>query len=314
MKFALSTIALGISLTCASLAASGQTITVTQQGGGNTVAAEQVNTTPDPVAFPAATTASITQIGNNNHVGGPGATSGGIYQILAPRGGARATVSQTGSDNNAGITQNGRLGGNSPPVEAVITQQGNGNDATITQTNAFSNDVTVDQNGSANLARLRQVGTGDASLHVTQNGSGNTATVDHLGSSHGGPQVTQTGEGNTVSLYADNLLGPGARITQDGSMNNANVLLVGFDIMLTLSQQGVGNVANASVSGTSYADISQNGSYNLANLTQANGFQKASIAQIGNSNSATVTQTLQAYYVGNVSQTGAGNWSNVYQH
>jgi hypothetical protein len=314
MKLALSTIALGISLACASQVASSQTVMVTQQGGGNTVAAEQVNTTPDPVAFPSATTASITQIGNNNHVGGPGATSGGIYQVLAPRGGARAVVSQTGSGNNAGITQDGRPGQNPPPVAAVITQQGNGNDATITQTNAFSNNVTVDQNGSGNLASLRQVDTGDASLHVTQNGTGNTATVDHLRSSHGGPQVTQTGEGNTVSLYADSLLGPGARITQDGSMNNANVVLIDTDIVLTLSQQGVGNIANASASGAGFADITQNGNYNLANLTQANGFQKASIAQIGSSNSATVTQTLQANYVADVNQTGSGNWSNVYQH
>lgn len=313
MKLALSTIALGIGLAFASQVASSQTITVTQQGSGNTAAAEQVNTRPDEVPY-SSTTVSITQIGNDNHVGGPGGTSGGIYQILSPHGGARAVVSQTGSGNNAGITQDGWPGGNPPPVEAVITQKGNGNDATITQTNGFSNDVTVDQDGSANLARLRQFGTDDGSLHVTQNGTGNTATVEHLGSSHGGPQVTQTGEGNTVSLFVDNLLGPGARITQDGSMNNANVLLIDTENVLTLSQQGVGNVANASASGTGYADISQNGNDNLANLTQANGFQKASIAQIGNSNGATVTQTLHAYYVGNVSQTGSGNWANVNQH
>ncbi|WP_440965082.1 hypothetical protein ACL58G_02910 [Massilia sp. GER05] len=313
MKLALSTIALGVGLACTSLAASGQTITVTQQGSGNTAAAEQVNTTPDAVIY-SSTTASITQIGNDNHVGGPGGTSAGIFQILSPNGGARALVTQTGAGNNAGITQDGRPGPNPPPVTAVITQQGNGNDAAITQTHAVSNNVSVDQNGSANLARLLQVNTGDASFHITQNGTGNTTTAEHLRSSHGGPQVNQTGENNTVAIYADNLLGPGARITQDGSMNSANVLLIDTDVLLTLSQQGVGNVVNASESGTGYADISQNGNGNLANLTQANGFQKASIAQIGNSNSASVTQTLQAYYAGNVSQTGAGNWANVYQH
>jgi hypothetical protein len=313
MKLALSTIALGVGLACASQIASSQTIAVTQQGSGNTAAAEQVNTTPDAVLY-SSTTASITQIGNDNHVGGPGGTSGGIYQILSPNGGARAVVTQIGAGNNAGITQDGRPGPNPPPLAAVITQQGNGNDATITQTHGVSNDVTVDQNGSANLARLRQVDTGDASFHITQNGTGNTTTADHLRSSHGGPQVTQTGEGNTVSIYADNLLGPGARIIQDGSMNSARVLLIDTDVLLTLSQQGVGNAVSASEMGAGYADIIQSGNDNLANLTQANGFHKAAIAQIGNSNSATVTQTLQGYYVGNVSQTGSGNWSNVYQH
>ncbi|KQZ47511.1 hypothetical protein [Massilia sp. Root1485] len=313
MKLALSTIALGVGLACASLAASGQTITVTQQGSGNTAAAEQVNTTPEAVIY-SSTTASITQIGNDNHVGGPGGTSAGIFQILSPNGGARALVTQTGTGNNAGITQDGRPGPNPPPVTAVITQQGNGNDAAITQTHAVSNDVSIDQNGSANLARLLQVDTGDASFHITQNGTGNTTTAEHLRSSHGGPQVNQTGEGNTVAIYADNLLGPGARITQDGSVNSANVLLIDTDIILTLSQQGVGNVVNASESGAGFADISQSGNGNIANLTQANGFLKASIVQIGNINGATVNQSGPFEYVANVNQSGSGNWSNVYQH
>jgi hypothetical protein len=292
MKLALSTIALGVGLACASQVASSQTVTVTQQGSGNTIAAEQVNTTPDAV-FDAFTNASITQIGNDNHVGGPGATSGGIYQVVSPRGGARAIVSQTGTGNNAGITQDGRPGSVPPPVVTVITQKGNGNDATISQTNAVSNDVSVDQNGSGNLARLRQVDTGDASLHVTQDGIGNTATVDHLRSSHGGPQVTQTGEGNTVSLVVDHLLGHGAVITQTGSMNNASVQLIEGETLLTISQQGIGNFVGANATGYGHS---------------------ATINQIGNSNSALLSLPLQANTLANISQTGSGNWSNVYQH
>jgi len=292
MKLALSTIALGIGLACASQVASSQTIAVTQQGSGNTVAAEQVNTTPDAV-FYSSTTASVTQIGNDNHVGGPGGTSDGIYQILSPNGGARATVIQVGAGNNAGITQDGRPGPNPPPVEAVITQRGNGNDAAITQTNAVSNDVTVDQNGSANLVRLRQVDTGDASFHVTQNGTGNTTTAEHLRSSHGGPQVTQTGDGNTVSLLTDDLLGPGATITQTGSMNNASVQLIEGETLLTISQQGIGNFASANAAGYGHS---------------------ATIYQAGNNNSAMLSMPIQANTLANVSQTGSNNWSNVYQH
>jgi len=292
MKFALSTIALGIGLAFACQAASSQTIAVTQQGSGNTIAAEQMNTTPDAVIY-SSTTASITQIGNNNHVGGPGGTSGGIYQILSPNGGARAVVTQVGAGNNAGITQDGRPGPNPPPLAAVITQQGNGNDAAITQTHGVSNDVTVDQNGSANLARLRQVDTGDASFHITQNGTGNMTTAEHLRSSHGGPQVTQTGEGNTVSIYVDDLLGPGARITQTGSMNNASVQLIEGETLLTISQQGIGNLVSANATGY--------GHY-------------ATINQIGNSNSAMLSMPLQANTSANVSQTGSGNWSIIHQH
>ncbi|SDF70393.1 Curlin associated repeat-containing protein [Massilia sp. PDC64] len=312
MTSRLSAIAIGAILACASHVAASQTITVAQQGNGNTASAEQVTPAPVPIFDPSATTASITQIGNNNHVGGPGATSGGIFQNVFPYG-AIAVVSQTGTGNNAGITQDGRPGPNPPPVQARITQRGNGNDAAITQTDAVSNYINVDQNGSGNLARLRQVGSGDASLRITQNGTGNTASVDHLNSSHGGPEVSQTGDRNTVSIFADNVLGPGASITQDGSMNNASVL-IDTDSMLTLSQQGVGNVVNASESGAGYADISQKGNYNLASVTQADGLHRASIAQIGNSNSATVTQVRQADYVANVNQTGSGNSSNVYQH
>jgi hypothetical protein len=314
MKLALSAIALGASLACACHGAFAQTVTVTQQGVGNTSYAEQFVQTPADQNYPpGATTATITQVGNNNHVGGPGATSGGIFQRLYQWGGSDAVVSQTGTGNNAGITQDGTPGANSPPVDARITQQGHRNDATITQTSLLSTDTTVDQNGNGNLARLEQIGSGDASLHVTQNGTGNRTTVSHNDSSHGGPQVTQTGAGNTVSLVAENLLGPGARITQTGSVNNASVRLTDTDVLLTLSQQGVGNFANAIETGSGFANISQDGTNNFASLTQDRGF-KADIAQIGNSNRATVGQYGPAYYEANVNQTGSGNWTSVYQH
>ena len=321
MKLALSTIALGISLACASHVASSQTITLTQQGSGNTAAAEQAALGSVPVIDPSATTASITQIGTNNHVGGPGATSGGIFQNVFDYG-AVAVVSQTGAGNNAGITQNGRSGPEPGPVQALITQHGNGNDATITQTNALTNYINVEQSGSANLARLEQLDSGDASLHVTQNGTGNTTAITHLNSDHGGPDVTQTGDRNTVSLFVDSVSGTGATITQNGSMNNANARLIGAgpaDLSLTLSQQGVGNSAGSSQTGeVQSANINQIGNNNLVSLIQgapAGGItgNSAAIAQIGNNNSATVGQYGQGY-VASVNQAGSGNWANVYQH
>jgi hypothetical protein len=294
MKLALSAIALGISLACASHVASSQTVTVTQQGSGNTAAAQQVYLASVPIFDPSAATASITQIGNNNHVGGPGATSGGIVQNILEDG-AIAVVNQTGTGNNAGITQNG---GRAPePGQGLITQHGNGNDATITQSDAASNYINVDQNGSGNLARLEQINSGDASLHVTQNGTGNTTTITHLNSDHGGPLVAQTGDRNTVSLFVDSVTGTGAEITQNGSMNNASARLIGR-----------GESAN----------INQIGNNNLVSLTQIGPIDdftgnSAVIAQIGNRNSATVGQYGQGY-VANVNQAGSGNWTNIYQH
>ena len=317
MKLALSTIALGVCLACASPVASSQTITVAQQGSGNTVAAEQVNATPDAVLY-SSTTASITQIGNDNHVGGPGGTSGGIFQILSPHGGARAVVSQTGSGNNAGITQDGRPGGNPPPVEAVITQQGNGNDATIRQQDATSIPVTVDQTGTGNLARIHLfLNSGDTGVLTRQTGTGNRLTIEEAHVGYTGPDVTQDGQDNSATVTMVDVAASAPTIVQNGAMNSANTVQGdGGDSHIWIDQQGTGNRADA----TQYnyfnsAHINQAGNDNFASLTQSGGNKQASIAQSGNGHRATVSQSGPSVdYVANVSQTGSGNWTNVYQH
>ena len=133
MKFALSTIAVGVVLACVCHAAAAQdvstTVTVTQQGNGNTSQAEQIAFSPSNPLGNVGAQAIIVQVGDNNHVGGPGATTSGIVQ-RSPNLGSVAYVQQNGSGNNAGITQERTISA-AGPLEARITQFGNANTATI---------------------------------------------------------------------------------------------------------------------------------------------------------------------------------------
>jgi hypothetical protein len=151
MKIALSVsaVALGISLACADqFAAAAPTVTISQSGTGNTVAAEQTGLDPDTDV-----SATITQNGTNNHVGGPGGTTGGILQY-GPSSSAVAKVTQTGTGNNVGIVQ-GEVGILPPNID--ITQTGNANSAIISQITSSGTDIIVKQNGTGNAPTSRKM-------------------------------------------------------------------------------------------------------------------------------------------------------------
>ncbi|RYE75408.1 MAG: hypothetical protein EOO80_15215, partial [Oxalobacteraceae bacterium] len=149
-RFSLSVIAaaLGLALTLASQAASAQdtssTVTVRQQGNGNTSYAEQTTGVYDFNNV----TATITQIGNNNHVGGPGSTTGGLLQLNGG-GNLEAQIRQTGTGNNAGIAQIDIVA-STFPVTAEITQTGSDNTATLRQTLTSDLSAILIQNGNGN--------------------------------------------------------------------------------------------------------------------------------------------------------------------
>jgi hypothetical protein len=319
MKFKRSAIAIGAALafTChfASAQTATPTVTVTQQGNGNTSYAEQVSSL---TALQEAT-ATITQIGDNNHVGGPGATTGGIFQ-RAPNVGTSALVVQNGAGNNAGITQDGTIG-QAGPVEARITQIGNANTATITQEIVTASTATVDQTGTGNVAVLEQ-SAADARLATTQNGTGNRVTVVQLGGPFGGPDVTQNGDGNTASVNVTNAGGgSGPLIVQTGTANSVTAVQTDvFDSPARITQLGSGNRADTAQTGQFQTiDLTQNGSNNLASVTQVGDIfgglpgNSTLINQVGNSNTAIVRQVGEGY-VANVSQIGSGNYTNIYQH
>ncbi|MEO7494086.1 MAG: hypothetical protein ABIT83_06380 [Massilia sp.] len=317
MKCVVSAIAIGATLACACHVASAQSsVTVTQQGDGNTSSTEQVINpalaTQAPLAF-----AVISQIGTNNHAGGPGATSSGIYQ--RDNFATYALIQQNGAGNNAGITQEFTRGYS--PVEGRMTQLGNGNSATVKQYIVTSSTAAVDQTGTGNVARVEQIESGDTRLQAVQNGNANQVTIVQRGGTYGGPGVTQNGDGNTASMISNNSAGYGSTIVQNGTFNSASIVqnINGFDSTIAIQQLGTGNRAGATQTGEfQSALIDQIGNDNLASVTQTGlpggtSGNRASIAQLGDSNTALVRQLGQGY-VANVSQIGSGNYTNIYQH
>ena len=318
MKFALSTIAVGVALAGVCHVASAQTIptsvTVTQQGNGNTLQAEQVGFGAPDTAGPQGT---IVQIGDNNHVGGPGATTGGLFQ-RAPARGSVAAIQQNGSGNNAGITQDGTIRA-AGPLEARITQLGNANTATIRQEIVTSSTAVVEQSGAGNLARVEQINSTDTSIQTRQIGNDNRISVRQDRAVYGGPNITQNGNGNAVSTVSDNVLGSGPWISQIGDMNTANTTQTNTEANLSITQQGFGNradVTQADGIGDS-TTINQSGNNNRASVSQLGpdgvSYNVASITQVGNTNTAHVRQVGQGY-VANVNQVGSNNYTNIYQH
>lgn len=314
MKTKLSAIALGIGLTLASQFAMAQTpsgtVTLSQQGTGNTAAAEQSGFASD-----ATFTVQITQIGNNNHVGGPGGTTDGIVQSGGNSG--AATVTQTGNGNNAGIVQSLSF---IPLSTVTITQTGNTNSAVARQANSGGVDIYVTQNGTGNVASVDQTAA-DTAIHVTQSGTNNNATVVDQGTGITiGPQFVQTGEGNTVSATINGGGFTSDTVTQSGLRNQAvsNQFNV-YDSILSIQQLGADNQANIDQAGDRQsATINQNGNGNQGSIVQAGVTgtlvgNTALITQVGNSNNATIRQVGDGF-ASTVSQIGAGNYANVYQH
>jgi hypothetical protein len=312
MKFRLSALTLSMILSCAGPfgIAHSSTVTVSQSGTGNTGAAEQSGVEPG-------ISATITQTGTNNHVGGPGGTTAGIVQS---NGNGIAQVSQTGSNNNAGIVQNELP---AIPSNADIVQAGNANSAVANQFFGTGIDVHIRQNGSGNTTGITQ-SAADSVIRVTQNGTNNNATVVGEGTTRFGQSIEQNGDSNTVTATAINAESNNAEytITQTGAHNDAiaNQTSSSFSL-LSIRQLGAGNQSDITQTGDIQSGtINQNGSGNLASINQA-GFASAEprlgntalITQAGNNNNATIRQAGDAF-TATVSQIGAGNYANVYQH
>jgi hypothetical protein len=330
MKTSLSAIALAALLACNFAYA--QTITITQQGTGNEAYAEQQGPLPGPDFNP---TATIIQIGNNNHAGDPGSRTPGILQRERFES-ANARILQNGNENTASIVQDAVA----LAVNALIEQVGNGNTAAIRQHIQTSSNGSLRQTGNNNVATLDQEGVSDSGFQAVQTGSDNQLSVHQVGTVFGGvgpPNISQTGSDNSVTLNLEHLLGVGTQIEQVGSMNTVNsTVRDGDDIVNSIQQNGTGNTAVTNqVGGLAFGNsftlhrsvITQNGNNNLASLLQV-GENDSLIKQVGNDNRATVAQTYigpgdpnTAYikqigngFTANLTQTGAGNNAGIYQH
>jgi hypothetical protein len=317
-RFSALVLALGMGLACHAASAQNITsnVTVTQQGNGNTSYAEQYAVTTANTGAQL----TITQIGDNNHVGGPGATGVGVIQSNTPVGPLVAVVQQQGSGNNASLIQDNN-GNAALAASARITQTGTGNDAMFRQITTSYGEAVVEQSGSGNVARIDQLSGGDTNLRSAQNGTGNRVTITQSGTTYGGPNVEQNGDGNTASVNTVGAIGGGPYIVQTGSLNSATVVqnVFGFDSATSIRQQGIGNQADTTLTGEGQVTaITQTGNGNLASVTQTGvpdylvgNF--ALIGQLGNNNTAIVRQAGEAYRA-DVSQVGSNNYTNIYQH
>ncbi|HEX6395996.1 MAG TPA: hypothetical protein VFZ95_01105, partial [Steroidobacteraceae bacterium] len=81
---------------------------------------------------------------------------------------AEATVSQSGADNDAGVTQTQAFDFGGTPTSANVTQNGNENNATVTQDFVAGPSSNVSQTGNNNAAITQHGGAGNSAV-VTQN-------------------------------------------------------------------------------------------------------------------------------------------------
>ena len=171
---------------------------------------------------------------------------------------------------------------------AYVSQIGDNQITTIRQTapNAYAR---VDQDGQSNEADVTQDGSGTAFAQSSQEGEGNFARVQQDGSGQNVVYLTQTGNGNWA-WSNQNALGAihnGARLTQTGNNNDMMLLQDGSDNRALLTQEGDGNGMTAMQSGEGNRLIwTQQGS-NLTDLqiTQTGGTEKGGqllVTQTGN--------------------------------
>lgn len=212
-------------------------------------------------------------------------------------GNAIATITQGGGANNlAHIAQSG-IGQSdlAAAASATIDQAGSDNVGRIDTTGLDLQDINIVQAGNGNLASIAAQ-TGKAGAASLQTGNGNLADLS-FNVSESGLGVTQTGNGN----YARMNLGDGGFIsvsaTMTGDFNSANMDVSGVFGTVTTTQNGHDNAVNvlqqtdpASPFGNTI-EITQNTSFNLANVSQIGaGFTATVVQDTGNGNTASVNQ------------------------
>jgi hypothetical protein len=149
-------------------------------------------------------------------------------------GGRQAYISQVGDRNVASIIQT------APNAYGRIDQEGDANEADVTQHGSGSGYIAARQLGDGNFARLEQDGAGKNVLYLTQTGASNWAwaTQQSSGALHNGARLAQTGNNNDMALHqngGDNR----ALLTQEGDGNGMTAVQNGDGNRLIWTQQGM---------------------------------------------------------------------------
>lgn len=148
-------------------------------------------------------------------------------------------ISQIGEGNIANAVQT------APNAYASVAQNGNTNDAELSQTGSGTGYIALSQTGDSNFADLSQSGSGQNVLYAAQNGTGNWmwSNQSALGAIFNGAQLTQTGNYNDMEL------------DQEGSDNLAVLTQEGDNDAMTASQIGDGNRLTWIQDGSNLSDL-----------------------------------------------------------
>jgi hypothetical protein len=279
MKLNLIAAALGLAFALPVLA---DTTIVQQFGDNNYANVDQSNSV--------GATVHVTQVGDHNNVGNPVDGVAGVTQTNIV-GFAFANVAQQGDHNQAWISQN-----DGTNQTATIQQGGGGLGGDASNNYAAWNQggntqtLTIVQGGSNNTAWGSQGGSNNVAT-INQRGSWNFAGALHQDGSGGAPNVmsiTQSGDSSSAwsnVAWTLNQSGSGNSmdIEQSGGFNNTAQFLsqAGNNNVVTIAQNGTGNLVQFS---------SQVGSNNSVNVSQTGNFHGAGYSQFGNSNSTVITQ------------------------
>ena len=165
-------------------------------------------------------------------------------------------ITQIGDGNRGTVTQT-----NSQSLARVV-QDGNDNQASLDQDGAAAHRAQIAQNGDGNIAGAQQDGDGSTELAVVQDGNGNVANVLQREVSAGEQTkaaILQRGNDNRV-LLAQNGSDNDALLEQNGDGNSMNVTQLDSGNRIVWTQTG---------DGLSGADIIQSGGANIQ-ITQTN--------------------------------------------
>ncbi len=209
--------------------------------------------------------ADVTAIVNQGASSGPEANSNRALILQNQNLVTTAIVNQGGTGNIAGILQE-----QNSNTSAEINQgwsswmlSSANNNAQIIQTNNLNTIARVTQNGEANQATITQSDNADNTIAEVVQGGG------YLDRDSGQWVELGSGSQNQASIEQRNSYHVDARITQEGSLNTASVLQVGSDLLARIGQSGSSNQAAIDQLGIGFqARVTQNGMANVANVYQ----------------------------------------------
>jgi hypothetical protein len=221
-------------------------------------------------------TVTVTQDGSGNTVRGlPGAGTSNTTPASIQGDGNQVSVSQVGSGNTV------RLGVNTTSGTTVINyalSSSTNSNATIDigsgQTPGNDNTINITQSGNAATANVQSRGAGNTATIATSGGANNSATIGMTGDNITGSITTTLGGGNAVSL---DLQSPGgsASVTAGGATNTVTVQQTGggsghqATVELLGSSNTVG-IQQQGTAGDNIANIKSAGSGNTFSITQNN--------------------------------------------